>query len=223
MSLYDRRNYPDPYGREEETDRERKERLFGENQGKKDKTGFHHSNTYHKFFEGYTETKTENSKGKHGHIVREYTGRGYVLKCSDREWILRKILYAFLAAASCVCFVFSQLRTAASANAKGAVFIGVVVLAAFAFLFYELISFLMTGRLLTIDDFTRSRKWFVITSAVVCVAQFASAIAIVITGIAAGNVGTYVVLSITAFICSVILFLLLKTEKYDQTDGKAEE
>lgn len=54
-------------------------------------TGFRHDDYYHKYFHGYTELRIEKPNGKYK-IERYYTDNWYRQDCSDKKWILQKIL-----------------------------------------------------------------------------------------------------------------------------------
>jgi FtsH-binding integral membrane protein len=73
-------------------------------------TSFHHSNYYHKFFAGYSESMVPNKKGTRNKILRKYVGSYYSRECSDSAWILSKALYLLLGLMAAALFLYGISR-----------------------------------------------------------------------------------------------------------------
>lgn len=69
-----------------------------------------HSRHYHRYFEGYRESLIIDENGRK-RIKRQYIGRYYERKCSDRQWIFVKLLYFALALGAVVLFSWSGLQS----------------------------------------------------------------------------------------------------------------
>lgn len=64
----------------------------------------YHSASYHRYFEDYAEIESVKPDGKR-RIERIYIGEYYMQELSDRQRILRKVLYAVLYIAACALFI----------------------------------------------------------------------------------------------------------------------
>jgi hypothetical protein len=68
--------------------------------------GAYHSSSYHKYFEGTSETLVTGSGGKSKKILRVYTGMYYSQDISSKRWKLNRLLFAGLYLCAAVLFTF---------------------------------------------------------------------------------------------------------------------
>lgn len=69
-------------------------------------TGFRHSDSYHKYFRGYTEIRRERSNGRYS-VERYYTQPWIVSASSSRMYWLTRLMYAALVCSSWILFVWA--------------------------------------------------------------------------------------------------------------------
>lgn len=79
-------------------------------------TGFRHRNYYHKYFQGYTEVRRVNAKGR---VVSEryYTAPWQKHCLTDRQWVLTKAAYVLGTLISTVLFLWALIQRVPSNSA----------------------------------------------------------------------------------------------------------
>ncbi len=113
----------------------------------------YHSSSFHKYFEGYSETKVPKQNGKGYKIVRTYTGIYYQHNLNDFRWILLKISYGILFALAALLWAVSGMSRIDS-NMESYVAVMVALSAmAFLWLFYKMIFYLASKRNLTAGSY----------------------------------------------------------------------
>lgn len=117
------------------------------------KTHVTHSLLYHRYFEGYSETKVLAPNGR-SKIVREYVGEYYTRKGSDRMWILSKIAYIVIFLAAAFFYVYALTREAAVNHVWYAALPGLLSAIPAVLLFVTLISCTISSRKLTSYGFS---------------------------------------------------------------------
>lgn len=148
------------------------------------------SSLYHRYFEGYRETKTVLPGGR-SKIVREYAGKYYSRSCSKAAWIIWKAAYLALFAAGVFQYVFALTRAAAVNMEAYTALPGLLSAIPTVLLFATLCSYTALGRRLTIYGYNLGKRL------------------VIISFIAAGIIAIY-------GICS-ILFTILNPESFSDT------
>lgn len=87
----------------------------GSELGERD-TGFRHSTYYHKNFQGYTEVRRVNERGRIV-IERRYTAPWQRHQLTDRQWILTKVAYVLGVLLSTVLFLWALVQRVPSNSA----------------------------------------------------------------------------------------------------------
>jgi len=121
-----------------------------------DKAGFAHSKAYHRFFEGYTETRILNPNGKGYRIQRIYTGIYHRQDLTKNQRLLLRALYVVIYLSSVSLFVSSATLPLGSNSTW---YVVITQVASIPLLFWILITFfsyLPAGQDLTIDEYRSS-------------------------------------------------------------------
>ncbi|MGM9608081.1 MAG: hypothetical protein ACI3XJ_11310 [Oscillospiraceae bacterium] len=155
----------DFFRKDDETYTERRLRQKTEEEGGERATGFHHSNAYHRFFEGYSEKMIARENGRGNRIIREYVGKYYVQDCSDRNWMLCKAAFLVLYAAAVCLFLFALTRRTASNTVLLTAIPSGAALILLVLLLYYMIMFIFSRRRLTAYEYNNgSRKVFLFST-----------------------------------------------------------
>ena len=117
-----------------------------------------HSNSYHHFFEGYTEKKVQIIRGNKTKekLIRVYTSDYYALDVSNRNRVLLKLLCVALYLLSVACLVFLYQTDPAF---NYAVYTGVtefLTIILMVLLLVAVVNFLTTKKLMTIGEYKSS-------------------------------------------------------------------
>lgn len=84
----------------------RRERRFGDRLPDAPETGFRHSDTYHRYFRGYTEIRRKNAKGRIT-VERYYTRPWIVSGLTGAGYWLCRLLYGGLTVAAIILYIWS--------------------------------------------------------------------------------------------------------------------
>jgi hypothetical protein len=115
-----------------------------------------HSHFFHRYFEGYTEYRDVDEKGK-VHIRREYTGTVYISELSGGEYWLLRAVYVILFAAMLYFLYQASMRQTAFGNNLFLVLPEIATVACFFWMFYTLlVSYVFAPKRMTIDDYRTS-------------------------------------------------------------------
>ncbi len=133
-----------------------------------------HSRAYHRFFEGYRETRVLDSKGR-TKIVREYAGTWYVQDVSRVLYVGVRLLYVFLFVGILLLFAGAALTQGGSGSALYVVLPEIVSICFFFRLFYVLtVCYLFVPGKMTVDDYRTSSLALEKSSAWCAAALFAA-------------------------------------------------
>lgn len=115
-----------------------------------------HSASYHRFFEGYTEYETVNSKGKKV-LKRVYTGTWYMQALEAKYYFMLRVFYCLLFAG--IVFLFSHAGMTQQESGT-ALYVVLPEIATVCFLFYLLytlfVGYLFVPRKMTVNDYRGS-------------------------------------------------------------------
>ena len=112
-----------------------------------------YGDSYHRYFEGYTEIIVPNKFGKGTHIKRVYTGEFYQQNVENDTWKRQRILYGFCYAFSIIAFVTASVQKVASNTVIYVVLPSAFCILGLFWLSYGLIPFLAAGRKLKCGEY----------------------------------------------------------------------
>ena len=124
--------------------------------------------TFVDYFEGYTEAIVPRKYGKGYKLVRIYTGNYHVHDITDRQWVLKKLLYTGLIMATMLLYILSGVsKTSGNATVFVAAFSGLAVFS-LVFTLVSCITYICNPREMTIFAWKRSsygiKRWCFITA-----------------------------------------------------------
>lgn len=115
-----------------------------------------HSSAYHSYFEGYTEYKTTDERGK-TKIKRVYTGAWHVQELQGARYVLLRVLYILMFLGMVGAIVIAGMNQGSAGTAFYIVLPEIVTVCLLARLFYVLfVNYLFAARKMTIHDFRSS-------------------------------------------------------------------
>lgn len=119
-------------------------------------TGFRHRNYYHKYFQGYTEVRRVNSKGR---VIseRHYTAPWQKHCLTDAQWVLTKVAYAFGVLLSTVLFLWAMVQRSPSNSAVIAAVPGFLSILLLLMLWMAVFAYISAPRKMTLWEY-RSGK-----------------------------------------------------------------
>ncbi len=191
-------------------------------------THAYHSSSYHKEFEGYTEYRQRDAKGK-TKLVRVYTGAWYRQDISTTAYVLIRIAYVVLFAAMCALIILNGIYGGKYDTPKYLAFTELATILFLTALAYTmLINYVFAPRKMTIGDYKSCTRTFqfILKGVAVCFGVDAvfCLLGMLISGNPAAQSGIVMIIEFLAG--SVIALLMLFIEKkipYTETEGKGPE
>ena len=180
-------------------------------------TGFRHSDSYHKFFRGYTEIRRERPNGRYA-IARYYTQPWIVSAASGQVYWLTRLMYASLVCLSWILYVRAMCMDLGSNRVWFAAIPGLPAVILLVLLSIVTLLYIFVRKKMTLWDHHSSTKRLKVVSLLTggCMALTAAAKGgyLVVFG---GNVGGELVsiaLTLAAAACAAALFLLEREVVY---------
>lgn len=120
-------------------------------------TGFRHSDSYHRFFRGYTEIRRVKPNGRIG-VERYYTQPWIVNAASDRVYWLNRLMYVSLVLLSVTAYIWAMCLPLDSNRAWFVALPGVAAVLLLFLLGVVVLNYLVMRRKMTLWDFETSTK-----------------------------------------------------------------
>ena len=169
-----------------------------------------HSGAYHRSFEGYTEYKETDEKGK-SRVKRVYTGTWYIQALPESRRRTVRCVYVFLFLLLVGAMVLAAWAQGGAGRAFYAVIPEIVTLCLLARLFYVLfVCYLFAPRKMTVGDYRSSSPALRNTGLYLAIAFAADALAALIDRLVSGGVAfRSFPLTVLAFLLGASISLLL--------------
>ena len=123
-----------------------------------EKTQFHHSTSYHNYFQGYSERKVLGDRGVGYSIQREYTAHYLAFTLDRGKWIRFKVLYAALYLASAALTLLALFSGARALRAGWVAVFGVLQLLALLLLLIPMGNYLAAPMKMRLGQYNLSAK-----------------------------------------------------------------
>lgn len=133
-----------------------KKRVDGEDGAPKD--SFHHSTSYHDFFEGYAEARVPNRNGKGSHIERVYVGEYYRQNVSDGKRAALRLIYVGFYLLSAALFAYGMQQRVPSNSSLCVAAPGLLSSLAYVLMLPVLLSYVTQPRNMTVWGYRSSSK-----------------------------------------------------------------
>lgn len=120
-------------------------------------TGFRHSDSYHKYFRGYTEIRREKPNGRYS-VERYYTQPWIVSSASPRAYWLTRLMYAALLCLSWILYIRTMCMDLDSNRAWLVVIPGFPVMILLLLLSIAVLNYIFVRKKMTLWDHESSTK-----------------------------------------------------------------
>lgn len=120
-------------------------------------TGFRHSDSYHKYFRGYTEIRREKPNGRYA-VERYYTQPWIVNAASEQVYWLNRILYASLICLSWMLYIQSMTMDLGSNRVWFVAIVGMPAVILLVLLSAVTVSYIFMRKKMTLWDHESSTK-----------------------------------------------------------------
>ena len=159
---------------------------------------------YHRYFEGYSESRVMKPGGK-SKIVRQYVGSYYTRDCSDSMWVVWKLIYIFMFIAATFLYVLGMIRQVGANTVVYTALPGLVSAIPVVILFATLCSCSVTSRKLTKYGYSlyfKLIRWCLITAGIIAVYGICTIVFMFLNPALAGET----VLSTVFAFCSALIY-----------------
>lgn len=149
-------------------------------------TGFRHSSYYHKYFQGYTEVRKLNAKGRVA-SERYYTRPWIVSGLSRRSYWLVRLLYALLVVASAALFITALCQEIPGNVSLIVALPGLLSAMLLILLAASTLMYIFVERKMTLWDHSSSTKRVKVTSLLAAIGQALTALALALFALVTGE------------------------------------
>lgn len=173
-----------------------------------------HSQSYHRFFEGYEERTIVDDKG-HQRIERTYVGNKYERDVDKRKNIIIIISYWLLLVISSVCFIISACMDVAFNHTFYGAIIEMICILMFIFMVVTLINYSFAKKQMTIYEYKSSSINLKIITWIFIVSLFLGAILSILTIILNNTNINMQVLSMVLYLIGILPIFLVNRIEYN--------
>ena len=171
-----------------------------------------HSAAYHRYFEGYTEYTTVNSRGRTV-IKRVYEGDWYIPDLDKRQKKLQRLSLAGITLLTAVMFAVFSTRNVPGNKFWLSAIVQLTALAVIIWFCTGFLNILMAKEKLTVGEYNTGSRRMIRASYVACGAFFMMAAAyLVFAFIMPGYIGAHLLCTLLSALCGLGMFVANRLE-----------